>query len=132
MKHLIRNAIRTPDGTVLESHHRHDYKTHSDRITGEEYMVDGGLAYVRCSVNNVPAEDLSVYWDDIVPDCPKSIQIARKVFKWGTRGKNGDQPLVYKPLNTLDTDHIKAILETQHHIADWMRNLFERELEYRK
>ena len=34
MVRLIRNALQTPDGTVLESYHRHDYKTHLDGITG--------------------------------------------------------------------------------------------------
>lgn len=29
-KQLIYNAIKTPDGTVLVSYHRHDYKTHLD------------------------------------------------------------------------------------------------------
>lgn len=62
-RHLIYNAVRTPDGTILESRHVHDYATHLD-ANGDEYMVDGGFDYLRRSVNKVPAEDLSLYSDE--------------------------------------------------------------------
>ena len=39
---LVRNAMRTPDGTIIRSRHRHDYVTHKD-ANGSEYMLDGGL-----------------------------------------------------------------------------------------
>jgi len=38
---LIANALRTPDGTVLESKSRHDYKEYID-ANGKTYMIDGG------------------------------------------------------------------------------------------
>ena len=31
MRKLIKNSIRTPDGTVLTSRHRHDFKSHKDK-----------------------------------------------------------------------------------------------------
>lgn len=50
MKHeLVYSALVTPDGTVLESLHRHDYRDHYDEKTQRRYMIDGGLDYVRRS-----------------------------------------------------------------------------------
>jgi hypothetical protein len=51
---------------------------------------------------------------------------------WGTRGKDGNQPLVMKAMKDLDTDHIKAILKTQTHISEMRRKYFKKELLYRK
>lgn len=43
---IILNAIETPDGTVLISSHRHDYRDHTD-ANGSYYAVDGGRDYLR-------------------------------------------------------------------------------------
>ena len=123
MRNLLVNAIITPDGTRLESRHRHDYKTHID-VNGDEYMIDGGLDYVRRSVNKEPAIDAFVHDDD-------PHEIIRESFKWGTYGKKGDQPLVLIPLKLLDKEHIEAILETQTHLKSPIVKVFEDELEYR-
>ena len=61
MTQKVYSAIQTPDGTILESFNRHDYVTHEDTVSGEHYMLDGGLEYTRGSVNKVQAKDLSVY-----------------------------------------------------------------------
>ena len=121
---LVANKIRTPDGTILQSFHRHDYKTYVDQ-NGETYMVDGGLDYLRRNVTKVPYQELSVTLSD-------PFEVIRETFHWGTRGKDGQQPLAWKALKDLDDDHIEAILDTQHHISEWLRNLFELELEFRK
>ena len=44
---IIYNAIKTPDGTILESHNRHDYRSHQDTTNGMQYAVDGGLEYLK-------------------------------------------------------------------------------------
>jgi hypothetical protein len=121
---IISNRIRTPDGTILESRHRHDYVTYVDK-NGKEYMVDGGLEYLRRNVHDdAPYEELSVY-----DDAPYAL--IREVFKWGTRGKGGRQPLTFVPLKDLTTEHIEAILETQIHISERIRKLFINELTFR-
>lgn len=121
---IVSNCIRTPDGTILESMHRHDYRTYVD-ANGKEYMVDGGLDYLRRNVHgDAPYEELSVY-----ADAPH-VEI-REAFKWGTRGKDGRQPLKYVLLKNLTTEHIDAILETQSHIEDYVRKIFIDELNFR-
>ena len=119
---IVANRIRTPDGTILESMHRHDYVTYTD-ANGKEYMVDGGLDYLRRIVHDdAPAEELSVY-----SDAPHSV--IREVFKWGTRGKDGKQPLKFVVLKDMTTDHIEAILETQN-LPGYMRKIFLDELDF--
>ena len=99
---LILNAMRTPDGTVLQSRHRHDFITHTDE-NGKSYMVDGGLDYIRRSVHEDQV-DLSLYDDQ-----PHEVQ--RVVLTWGTYGINGDQPLSYIRIADMETGHLKAVLE---------------------
>ena len=38
--------------------------------------------------------------------------------KWGTYGKSGKEPLQYKRLIDLTTEHLQAILDTQPHISN--------------
>lgn len=102
-KQLIYNAIKTPDGTVLVSYHRHDYKTHLD-ANGETYMIDGGIDYIRTSVNKAPAEDLSLY-----DDAP--FEVLREFIHRGGRGKSGDEPLKYVKLSEVDDEWLQAIID---------------------
>ena len=123
-RQLVCNRIRTPDGTILQSYNRHDCKVHKDAVTGETYMIDGGLDYHRSYVNEVRATPLMVYADDKHEDI-------REGFCWGTRGIDGKDPVKYVPLKDLTAEHINAILETQYQITDWLRRMFQNELEYR-
>jgi hypothetical protein len=123
MTTLLVNAIITPDGTRLESTHRHDFKTHID-ANGEEYMVDGGLDYMRGSVNKIPATNACVTSDD-------DHSIIREAFTWGTYGKDGSKQLVRLPIASLEDDHIAAILRTQLHLSAPIAKLFSDELLFR-
>ena len=119
---IIYNAIRTPDGTVLESLHRHDYREYID-ANGLEYMVDGGREYLRRTIQDTaPYEELSVYDNE-------PIEKIREVFYWGTYGKKGDEPKKMKGLAEMSDDHIKAIIRDG--IYGW-NDLMERELQYRR
>lgn len=109
---ILYNAIRTPDGTVIQSRSVHDYVTHKD-ANGKYYAVDGGLEYLR-RVGSPDYEEMFLTDKD---DFSK----VREVVTWGTRGKDGKQPLEYKKIKDLETEHICAILATQ---------VFSKEMEY--
>jgi len=121
---LLANRIITPDGTMLQSFSRHDYKEYTD-ANGKEYMVDGGIEYQRCNVHDdAPHQDACVYSDD-------PHDVIRDAFHWGTYGKGGDQPLRWAKLSEMTNNHIEAILVTQHHIGPQIRKVFEDEQQYR-
>ena len=120
---LVLNAIRTPDGTVLESRHRHDYREYVD-ANGKTYMIDGGLDYVRCSVHE-DQEWVGCYLED-------GHEKVREAITWGTYGKNGDQPLRQVKLSEMSNAHIQACLDTQPRMYPQYRTAMENELAYRE
>ena len=124
-RQLIYSAWKTPDGTILHSRHRHDYQEHFDAVSKEWYILDGGNDYIRCSVNQVPAEDLTLYSDD-------PHEKIREVFIWKSYGKNFSQPEgVYTLLKDLTDDHIIAICETQTHLPGYILEMFKNEIQFR-
>ena len=123
-KHIIYNAIRTPDGTLLESHSTHHYITYIDD-NGEHYTVDGGREYLKRTTNKIPYEELSVYSDD-------SHTNIRKVYVWGSYGKAGGETLYNIPLPDMSIEHINAILENCGYIGVVSLTIFKNELMYRK
>jgi len=118
---LIRNALQTPDGTIIESTHRHDYVTYTD-ANGKEYMVDGGLDYLRRSIHDDQI-DLSEY-----DDAPHERQ--RELLTWGTYGIKGDQPLQYKTIAEMETGHLEAVIKMVG-ICPRRRKCMQKELELR-
>jgi hypothetical protein len=119
---LVKNCIETPDGTVLYSRSRHDYKTHLD-ANGKTYMIDGGLDYVRCSAHG--DEIHHCVWDD------EPFDKVRKAVEWGTYGINGDQPLKWVKLCDMETAHINAVLKVCNLIGESYARAFRLELEQR-
>lgn len=123
LQQIVRNAIQCPDGTILDSKHRHDYQAHIDAVTKEHYTTDGGLDYVRRSINKAPYKDLTLTTAD-------SIDQIRKYFSWSSVTKQGR---VSRCLAELSDQHISNILLTQQHIKDtFVEQLLIREQEYRK
>jgi hypothetical protein len=123
MSNIIRNAFRTPDGTILESTSRWDYKEHVDTTNGKTYVIDGGLDYFRRSVHSDEV-DLSVTLDD-------DHEAVREALTWGTYGKNGDQPLTYIKLKDMSLEHICNCLEDVTNMYPQYRTAMKNELEYR-
>ena len=120
---ILSNRMRTPDGTILESLNRHHYVTHLD-ANGKEYMLDGGLDYVRSSANG-DEKFLTVEYDD-------PHEVIRDAVKWGTYGKNGDEPMKYVAIADLDPYHLRAILDTQKKtMRPDLYNVMQDEVEYR-
>jgi hypothetical protein len=57
-------------------------------------------------------EDVRIINDDEIPDLGSDEVIFENIV-WGTRGKDGKQPLKYVLLKDCDKEHLKAILENQ-------------------
>ena len=83
-----------PDGTMIPSFHRHDYRKNIAVDTYKEVsskvipdntrysMVDGGTDYLRRGGKYV---DMTIYSDD-------PFEVIRRFLCRGGRGKDGDQP----------------------------------------
>lgn len=124
---ILYNAIRTPDGTILESKHRHDFVQHKDK-NGQYYAVDGGLDYLKRNFDVNDFEDISVYDDN-------SHENRRKYIKWGSNYDKDMKKLpktLYKCIKDMDTDHIQAILDGNWCRSEFHLKVFKDELEYRK
>jgi len=130
MRKIYLNAIKTPDGTILVSEHRHDYKTHIDATNNQTYFVDGGSDYFRSSANG---DETSLYIKegDSFEDINYIVGDIRDYILWGTYGKNGDEDLKRKSISNLSNDHLRAILYTQHHLSDTFKDIILSEIIYR-
>ena len=122
MSIMLRNSMRTPDGTHLISRHRHDYVSHTDK-NGEVYMVDGGNDYIRRSVNNIPAKDTTLFLED-------GHEVLREELVWGTYGKDGTGELQRIKIKSLSLAHIKAIVDEEHG-SEAYRRVMRDEIEWR-
>ena len=123
MNDIVYSGLRTPDGTLLESWHRHDYVTHLD-ANGKEYMLDGGLDYVRCSANG--DEELITY---TINDDHTTV---RQHVSWGTYGPNGNQPYRRVKVADMETDHLEKVIKLQQYANPRIVRVMENELNYRQ
>ena len=103
---IVRNAIQTPDGTILRSRSLYDYQSHLDTVSGETYGVVGGNKYLSHSVNIVPFVDMTVTSED-------SFEVQREAFEWGCYGVDGTDYIYYIKLMDFSSIHLYAILKTQ-------------------
>ncbi len=106
MRQVILNSIRCPDGTVLTSHHRHDFQSHT-QADGREYFVDGGTFYQRIGFSDDKYENISVYSDD-------PHDKIREVFGW-TQYLDAEKKHLETPrkllLKDMEDGHIKALVD---------------------
>ena len=127
-KRIILNQIKTPDGTILKSMHRHDYVTHTD-ANGLEYMVDGGSEYLRRNINeDAPHEELTIY-----SDAP--FEEIREAFHRGGRGKDGREPLTWVPMSKMSDEWLLACItynEDRKMGEGFANEMYKKELMYRQ
>ena len=127
-RRIILNQIKTPDGTILKSMHRHDYVTHTD-LNGLEYMVDGGSEYLRRNINeDAPHEELTVYSDT-------PFEEIREVFHRGGRGKDGTEPLTWVPMSKMSDSWLLACItyNADRGMGEGFANeMYKKELVYRQ
>lgn len=117
---IIVNAIRCPNGDILQSRHTHDFVMNS-----QGYAVDGGLSYLRRLYPSVADyEELSLYYGD---DHAK----IRELFDWKSYGKDGRQQPKLIKLKDLTDDHIDAIIRTQIHLPSYIHEQFLNEKHWR-
>jgi hypothetical protein len=124
---IIRNTIQYPDGTILDSKHHWDYRSHFCNVTKDYYFVDGGREYIKRSINKVPALDLTVTTDALH-------EVQRCAFTWKSYGKNLEYLPhgIYISLADMTTDHILSILEAQVQIkGTYVEELMQNELQFR-
>lgn len=121
-QNIIAYVLTTPDGTELISKTVHDCIFYTDK-NGKEYMTDGGRDYHHYIKHG--DEQTKCITDE------SSFKDIQKYMFWGTYGKDGKQPLQYKALKDLDTDHIEAIIRTQKQLPQWRIKLFNKELKER-
>lgn len=132
---IILNRIKTPDGKVLTSYHRHNFVYHQSE-DGESYFIDGGTDYVRGG-NLHLCENLSVY-----SDAP--FEQVRKSYHRGFAHKKGK---VMVPLFKMTNEWVtnlkpyfegvlvelkKANYNDDAERVEYFIDMIEKEIEYRK
>jgi hypothetical protein len=133
MEQIIQNGILVKDtGEILLSTHRHDFQkilVGPDKI---ECMVDGGLAYIRRGFGYSASEkewlarepetfyaerkamsdyDIAGLVEEVSLSNESTAEDVAKYLCWGTRGKDGTEPLKHIFIKDCTQDHLDALLE---------------------
>lgn len=99
MTRIILNSIKCNNcKTTATSHWRHNF---SECLCGE-VAADGGNDYLRRIGNNYT--ELSV-------DSDAPFEVIRESIYWGSRGKDGKQPMVWVVLAQMTDTHLESVLE---------------------
>jgi hypothetical protein len=129
MSKILQNAIKAVESgeiTYLVSTHRHDFKQYQFK-SGGVYHVDGGKDYIKRGsggdFGEGKVEDWNLTEKDSFKKCCTSLL-------WGSRGKDGKQPLKYAPFAELELDHLKAILEYSSKLAVGLSDLQVKVINY--
>ena len=118
---LVYNSVECLKcGSILVSHHRHDYKTCGCE---NNTMVDGGVSYSRYGgVEMKFVKPFRIYDDD-------TFENVRGYATRGGRGINGDEPLTYVKIKDMNDDWLDAVLDYGGPI--WHIELIKKEILYR-
>lgn len=123
---MVANVWKTPDGTILESKYVHDFVQYHDKMANDDYFIDGGMEYVRYSVNDIPMENRCLYSTDPIE------QIRNWMWR-GTFDENGDR--IYIRLKNMTNQHLENCIMynfNQGMMADnYITIQYIRELAYR-
>lgn len=110
---LLQNAVWCKEDDVyLVSTHVHDFVTHEFK-DGKSISVDGGPEYTRRLGDLYELLDTDRYEEWTLTDEFSLPEIADKLL-WGTRGKNGTEPLRYRPIKEFSVEHLQAIVDGGH------------------
>ena len=103
------------------------------KLLGEEWKRQSpDLRFGQFFENNVGTQSIYHMEEhqilfEYFPNIPK-----REYITWGTRGKDGKQPVKRLYIKDLEIDHINAILKTQKQLGQEMIDIFNNELNYRR
>jgi hypothetical protein len=118
---MLNCAICLSCNTFLWSQHRHDFVGCS---CSNHTFIDGGQDY--CRAGGADLSKIAKLRDGMtfgitrgvtVLSQYETLELLSKHLDWGSYGKDGKGPKVFKKLYELDTDHIKAIIRTQPQIS---------------
>ena len=120
---IIQNAVYVPSAdTYYVSSSRNSYVTFKVSTSKDIFFIDGGQDYCRRNFTTHPdIKDFNIY------DTSSDDEIYERLL-WGSRGPMGKDPLHYRLVKDLETDHMKSILSTQHQIDQHVRDIIVKSL----